>query len=86
MDLPDVDEPYGLAAIGSQLYMVGESDFSGVTALYTLNAVTGVATRVGDESVIGFGVGESIPTGLAAIGSTLYMVGGATDALYTLEY
>ncbi len=79
------DFPTGLAAIDGTLYMVGQTNI----ALYTLNIdpddgiADGSADRVG--RVIDFGVGEGGPTGLAAIGSTLYMVGTANDALYTLD-
>ena len=48
-----------------------------------LSVALGEATRIGDVSQ--FGVSESVPTGLAAIGDTLYMVGDSTDALYTLN-
>jgi len=37
------------------------------------------------DSVVEFGVGERNPSGLASIGNTLYMVGFANDALYTLD-
>ncbi len=53
--------------------------------LYSLNTTTGVATQVGSATA-GFGVSEDIPTGLAAIGTTLYMTGAVTDALYALRY
>ena len=59
--------------------MVGEE----TDALHTLSTSTGVATRVGSANR--FGVGEILPTGLAAIGTTLYMVGEETDALHTLS-
>ena len=51
--------------------------------LYSLNAATGAATRVG--SVDGFGVGERRPTGLASHQGTLYMVGQENHKLYTLD-
>ncbi len=73
--------PYGLAAIGSTLYMVGER----TDVLYTLSTTTGEATQVG-RLPAGFGMGESFPYGLAAIGSTLYMVGNTNGALYALRY
>ena len=71
--------PTGLASDGTNLYMVG----SVRDALYTLNATTGLATRVG--SATQFGVNESVPTGLAFHNGTLYMLGSANDALYTLN-
>ena len=52
-------------------------------ALFTLNTSTGVATRVG--SATQFGVNEFAPSGLAAIGNTLYMVGTTNNALFTLN-
>ena len=78
--------PTGLAAIGNTLYMLGEV----TAALYTLNTNTGEAKRVG--SAKGFGVvngvddkGEHLPSGLAAIGNILYMVGNVQDVLYKLN-
>ncbi len=77
--------PTGLAAIRNTLYMVGAQ----TDDLYTLNIDPddsiddGRAIQVG--SVTDFGVGEGSPTGLAAIGDTLYMVGASNDALYTLD-
>ena len=73
-------DPYGLAAIGNILYMVG----AGTDRLYTINIDDGTAIRVG-AAARGFGVGESLPTGLAAIGATLYMVGQSNNKLYTLN-
>ncbi len=77
---------FGLAAIDNTLYMVGlQADF-----LYTLNidpddsTPDGMAIQVGSLSA-GFGVGETAPTGLAAIGNTLYMVGIVNGVLYTLN-
>ncbi len=80
------DLPAGLAAIGPTLYMVGSS----TDALYILNidpadgTDDGRAIQVG-STTSGFGVGEDSPTGLAAIGNTLYMAGLGTDVLYTLN-
>ncbi len=73
-------EPNDLAAIGSTLYMVGQV----TDALYTLDTVSGGATRVGLANQ--FSVGEERPTGLAAIDNTLYMVGLTTDALHAVRY
>ncbi len=83
-----VDErgPTGLAAIGTTLYMVGVVN----DVLYTLNIDStdstddGRAIQVGNTPA-GFGLGEISPTGLAAINSTLYMVGQTANALYTLN-
>ncbi len=59
--------------------MVGRQN----AALYTVDTTTGVATRVG--SATQFGVSERFPTGLAAIGNTLYMVGDGNNVLYTVD-
>ncbi len=73
--------PYGLAAIGDTLYMVGDTN----DVLYTLDTTTGGAAQVGSTDA-GFGVSETNPRGLAAIGNTLYMVtAGSGGALYTLS-
>ncbi len=80
------DSPYDLAAIDTTLYMVGAL----FDVLYTLNidpddmTPDGMAIQVGSTTA-GFGVGESFPTGLAAIGNTLYMVGQVNDTLYVLN-
>ena len=50
--------------------------------LCTLDLTTGVATRVGASH---FTTGDTFPTGLAAIGNTLYMVSFTTKALYTVN-
>ena len=79
------ENPTGLAAIGSALYMVGSNN----SALYTINIDSadetpdGMALRVGN--VTRFGVNEFSPHGLAAIGSALYMVGSNNSALYTIN-
>ena len=78
--------PAGLAAIGPTLYMVGEDN----DVLYTLNIdpddgiSDGSADQVGNTAA-GFGVGETSPKGLAAIGTGLYMVGTINSRLYTLS-
>ncbi len=80
------DTPSGLAAIGETLYMIGQT----TDALYTINIDStdttpdGRAMQVGSAAA-GFDVGETSPTGLAAIGETLYMVGFINDVLYTLN-
>ena len=76
----------GLAAIGNILYMVGTSN----DVLYTLNIDPGDGTDDGSAIQVGnlaggFGVGETIPTGLAALGNTLYMLGANNGRLYTLN-
>ncbi len=80
------ERPSGLAAIGNTLYMVGTRYMMrrNEAVLYTLNTATGGATRVGLANQ--FGVGEITPTGLAAIGDTLYIIGAGADALYALRY
>lgn len=91
-------QPSGLAAIGNTLYMVGwgedtyDRDANGrfirirtaaIPALYTVDASTGVATRVGSADK--FGVNEIAPSGLAVIGDTLYMAGNYNETVYTLN-
>ena len=79
------DNPRGLAAVGATLYMVGSTN----DVLYTINiaddmTADGQAIQVGQVDP-GFDVGETIPTGLAAIGDTLYMVGMRHGRLFTLN-
>ena len=77
--------PRGLAALGSTLYMAGVQN----ERLYSLNITSGDGTPDGSAIQVGvltrFGVGETTPTGLAALGTTLYMVGQFTDYLSTLN-
>ena len=79
------NSPTGLAALGTTLYMAGSTN----NRLYTLNidpddgTPDGTAIPVG--SATAFGVGETAPTGLAARGTTLYMVGSTTGRLYRLN-
>ena len=80
------NQPTGLAAISNTLYMVGGSN----TVLYTLNITSGDGIEDGSADQVGstaagFGVGEAVPTGLAATGNTLYMVGRRNAVLYTLN-
>ena len=80
------DFPTGLAAIGNILYMVGANN----DKLYTLNIDSGDGTPDGSAIQVGnlaagFGIGETVPTGLAAIGTTLYMVGQSNNVLYILN-
>ncbi len=81
------DAPSGLAAIGDTLYMVGFTN----DVLYTLDisdedgtADNGTATQVGSMAP-GFGVGETSPYALGAMGDTLYMTGWGQAVLYTLN-
>ena len=78
------DRPTGLAAIGNTLYMVGRQQ----ATLYmfdTLNIDSGVWQVASPNTPAGFGVSEQNPSGLAAIGETLYMVGLDTAILYALD-
>ena len=69
---PDVEAQFG--------YSGGEP------SLYTLDVTTGEATRIGAaQQPTQFGVGEGVPTDLAAQDGMLYMVGDGKDALYTLD-
>ena len=61
------------------LYMLGRTN----QALYRLDIISGIATRIG--SATEFGVSERFSTGLAAIGNQLYMIGSRNDALYELD-
>ena len=86
------DQPWGLASSTkggvSTLHMVGSaSDGGGETnnaALYTLNASTGAATRVGEAYNFGPG-GDYSPTGLSWHKDTLYMLGQQYRSLYGLR-
>ena len=73
--------PRGIASHGSpaQLYMLGSFN----RALYTLDADTGIAVRVGAAN--SFGVTELFPFGLASHAGSLYMTGAYTGALYVLD-
>ena len=77
--------PIGLAAIANRLYMVGATN----DRLYTLNIDpddgTPDSTAIPVGSATAFGVGETVPRGLAALGTTLYMVGSTTARLYRLN-
>ena len=60
--------------------MVGRT----TSALYTLNTMTGAATRVGNSNQ--FGVGQTRPAGLASHSNgNLYMVGAVPNRLYALN-
>ena len=86
------DQPWGLASSAmegvSTLHMVGSaSDGDGESnnaALYTLNASTGAATRVGVADNFGPG-GDYSPTGLSWYKDTLYMLGQQYRSLYGLS-
>ena len=76
--------PTGLASVGNTLYMVGR----GHTMLYMLNTLNIKDENwqaVAPNASPGFGVDEYNPTGLAAIGNVLYMVGQDTATLYMLD-
>ena len=72
--------PTGLAIIDDMLFMTG----SDTDMLATLDVDTGVATQVGNA--FRFGLRETMPGDMTAIGRTLYMVGQRHDALYALNY
>ena len=72
--IPDIQD---YASINNTVYIIDDNN----NALYTRTS-TGYS-RVG--SATNFGVSETNPTGLVAIGSTLYMVGNSTHKLYTLS-
>ena len=48
-----------------------------------MNTTTSVPTRIG--SAVAFGVDETNPQGLTVLDGVLYMIGGNTDSLYTLD-
>ena len=84
-------QPTGLAAVNLgrgryTLYMVGDIRNAlyriGLTLRSGLYTTSG-ATRIGTS--FRFGQNEGLPTGLASIGTTLYMVGQTNAALYTLS-
>ena len=70
-------------------YMVGtnHNNRSQNASLYTLNPRNGIATKVGSEDIINFGVNEYAPTGLAYHPDIkkLYMIGARTKSLYELN-
>lgn len=74
--------PNGLAVIGNTLYMAGNSG----DVLYSIDTASGVATRIGSETLVRFDISENTPAGLAAIDNTLYMIGAGGDALYAVRY
>ena len=71
-----LDEPRGLTMAGQDLYMVeDDTDF-----LYTVNRMTGVATKVGTS---GLSSSAIEPRDIAWNGTTLYMA--TRNALYTVD-
>ena len=96
-----VDIATGEAVLAATLAQItggkASVELSGVVshngALYVTTITTGALFRVDLDGPSGtqlgaddFGaVGETTPAGIASHGSTLYMVGGATDKLYTLD-
>ena len=86
-DFGDADEgkPYGIASHAAspdsraELYMIG----SGADRLYTVDATTGETTPIGTGP--GFGVGETLPSGLASHNGRLYMTGNTNKHLYEID-
>ena len=77
----DETSAVSIASHGSPavLYMIG----SDTDALYTLDAATGMAARVGSSQA--FGVDEHKPSELSSHAGSLYMTGSTHDALYELD-
>ncbi len=83
------------APVGGTTDTAGQTRCVSCNPLYKLDGTTDVVgtscqqVAVGEATRIGmamqFGIGEVAPTGLAAIGDTLYMVGNTADVLYTLN-
>ena len=72
--------PHGLAACDDGLlYMVGWAS----ARLFSIDPANGTLTAIGTST--GFGVGETIPSGLACIGNQLYMAGWSNGTLYELD-
>ena len=80
-----IDSPKGLLATGTGatavLYMLADDD-SGT--LWTLSKTAGTATSL-PTPIVEFGVSETAPRDLASNGTTIYLLGGTTDSLYTLD-
>ena len=64
----------------AQLYMIGRD----TAKLYKVDTTTGAATPVSDTAV-GFGTGETNPTGLTSHNGQLYMTGASGNRLYTVD-
>ena len=84
----DVNAPQAFISHEGLLYMAGGRSSTSISSLrsvglYTVNEVTGVATRLG--SAFGFGVGEIFPVGFASIDGVLYMAGRNTRRLYIVD-
>ena len=88
---------YGIASLGGKVYGVVEEDKFGTpdtsddqeAGLYEIDLAANPISAVrvnSNASADNFGVvGETGPRGLTNHNGTLYMVGGTTDALYTLD-
>ena len=63
------------------LYLVSSRD----NALYVLNYETGRSDRVSQDTLRNFGVGETDPSGLTVVDTTLYMVGKTNQVLYNVH-
>ncbi|MDE0288764.1 MAG: hypothetical protein OXM88_09330 [bacterium] len=77
------DTVFGMTWHNGRLYGVVQSYPGPVIELVIMDIATGSLTTVG--SATNFGVGETRPVGLASHEGTLYMVGSALDALFTLD-
>ena len=80
----DETQPEGLSSVGGKLYMAGNR-YNSLFRLITDPGEGTIGMRVAAENGPGgYGVGETGATGLATRNGQLYMVGQATDALYTV--
>ena len=77
--------PGGLTSHGGVLYMAAWASGGLNAGLHTVNATTGVATRIGTANNFGVTPIEDVPGGLASHNNVLYMVGDRTNALYTVN-
>ena len=70
----------GLASHNGNLYVIRSGAFA---ALYRISATTGVVTKIGTLNQ--FGVRERSPAAIVSHNNNLYMIGSATDSIYTLS-
>lgn len=70
----------GIASIGTKFYGTRNRNDDD---LHVIDTLTGEVTEIGPLS--GFGVRESMPDGLTAVGNTLYMIGNENHALYRMN-